>query len=120
MSIQGPAGAQEVANETSRLLELGRKHGHADTEYGKRRWTRWRAAMPLELTKDPADPAASWGVTMQNVSGGGIGFRSKRKLRYGEVVYIREWLSGESDVWVSGTVTYCTESILGFLVGVQF
>lgn len=104
----------------TRLPFAGRKQGEPDQYHGKRLWTRWTATTPLEVTSDPSDTVAPWPATMQNVSGTGIAFWSKRGLDAGDVIYVRELAPEEPRSWLSARVIHCTRGVRGFLIGAEF
>ncbi|MHC4066673.1 MAG: PilZ domain-containing protein [Planctomycetota bacterium] len=113
-----PAQPPDVESEESQLVSAGRAEGTPDDDLGRRRCVRWTASILLEVSRDPADPAASWPATMHSIAQGGTGFWSRRTLREGDTVCIREW--GQSQPWLSARVVHCTQYEGGFLVGVEF
>lgn len=104
----------------TRFLLAGRKQGEPDQYHGKRLWTRWTTSTPLEVTSDPSEAATPWPATMQNVSGAGIAFWSKRGLEAGDVIYVRELAPEEPRAWLSAHVIHCTSGHRGFLIGAAF
>lgn len=102
------------------LFETAQQQGAPDTYVGKRRWTRYRIGMPLEVALDPSVPAGSWRVITHNISRGGLGFWSKQALSEDEEVFVREWSEEGSGGWMTGHVTYSVLGINGYLVGVSF
>jgi signal transduction histidine kinase/CheY-like chemotaxis protein len=110
------AGVQEVA----RLVGKAREVGQADAFLGKRRWVRYQLGLRLEVTTGGSAPSDTWPAVMHNVSGGGFGFWSKRKLEKGDCIFIREWLETKSGEWLPAWVTHCTTGIQGHLVGARF
>lgn len=116
-----PGGTNPVKREIQRLVEDAKEGGEADHYTGKRQTMRFNAGMMLEATLDPKLPAGSrWPLTMHNVSEGGFGFWSKRKLEIGDMLYVRAFTPDESGRWLAARVTHCTVGIRGFLVGVAF
>ena len=109
-------GVQEVA----RLVGKAREVGQADAFLGKRRWMRYQIGLRLEVTTGGSAPADTWPAVMHNISGGGFGFWSKRKLEKGDCIFIREWLETRSGEWLPAWVTHCTTGIQGHLVGARF
>ena len=106
--------------EIQKLVTSAQELGTPDLYTGKRRWMRFSAGMPLEITTDPAVPSASMHVTMQNVSEGGFAFWSKREFRQHTPFFVREF-SAEGDCeWIAAQVRHCTTGIRGFLVGAGF
>jgi len=102
------------------LLSHVRDSAQPDSYAGKRRWTRWKAGIPLEIAKDTADPSAIQRGSMQNVSGGGIAFWSKTTLGFTDPIWIREFSPEEPLPWMPARVVHCTRGIRGFLIGAEF
>lgn len=108
------------AKEIQKLLKSAQEQGTPDYYTGKRRWMRFTAGMPLEITSEPGVPSASAHVTMQNVSEGGFSFWSKRELKSGAPIFVREFSTEGDREWVAAEVRHCTTGIRGFLVGAEF
>ena len=108
------------AQEISKLVTAAEQQGAPDRYPGKRRWKRFYAGMPLEITADPADPGAAMHVTMHNVSEGGFAFWSKRDLRQHTTLFVREFSKEGDRDWVAAQVRHCTAGIRGYLVGAEF
>ena len=106
--------------EIARLVAAAREQGEPDTYEGKRGWVRYTIGMDLEVTTDPDDPSACWPVVTHNISAGGMGFWSKRKLPAESQCQVREYRSDQSAVWVPAWVRHCTIGIRGHLIGVAF
>lgn len=106
--------------EVSRLIDIARQRGEPDAYDGKRRWTRYDLNMHMEAMTDEARPGSSWDVRMHNISGGGIGFWSRRDLTKGSQVFVREYSDNKCMTWLQGHVTYCTVGMRGYLIGVAF
>ena len=106
--------------ELTRLLSSARQQGKPDPYVGKRRWTRYALGMGLELTTNPSDPSAAWRVIMHNIAGGGFGFWSRRQVREGTGIHVREWSKDADAIWLPARVTYCKVGIRGYLVGASF
>ena|GEM_PF-2482572 len=113
-----PPTPQEA--EISRLVSMTREHGEPDRYGGKRGWVRYTIGMDLEVTTDADDPSACWPVVTHNISGGGIGFWSKRELPEESHCLVREHTKDGSAAWVSAWVAHCTIGIRGYLIGVAF
>ena len=118
-TITHSSSTQDAA-EILRLMETAQQVGKPDRYNGKRRWTRLTVGMKLEITTDPADPSGSHHVTMQNLSGGGFSFWSKRGLVAHSSIFVREYSDEGQHEWVPAHVCHCTVGIRGFLVGAEF
>lgn len=112
--------SQSTTGNTIGLLALARKQGERDAYAGKRRWIRYNLGMQIEVTSDPTVPSASWSVIMHSVSGGGIGFWSKRKIAQGGTVYLLDHTEQNSPTWLEARVSHCTMGLRGYLVGASF
>lgn len=108
------------AQEIQKLVTSAQEQGTPDHYTGKRRWMRFSAGMPLEITTDPGVSSASMHVTMHNVSEGGFAFWSKRELRQHTPLFVREFSTEGDREWVAGQVRHCTTGIRGYLVGAEF
>ena len=108
------------AQEIQKLVASAQEQGTPDCYTGKRRWMRFTAGMPLEITTEPGVPSASVHVTMQNVSEGGFSFWSKRELRQYTPLFVREFSTVGDREWVAAQFRHCTTGIRGFLVGAEF
>ena len=106
--------------EIERLVRSAGQVGLPDEYSGKRNATRFAAGMPLDVTTDPSVPGCSWPVTMHNVCDGGFAFWSKRQLRMGREIFVREFSDDNSAPWLRAHVTHCTVGIRGYLVGAEF
>ncbi|MFQ5590648.1 MAG: ATP-binding protein [Phycisphaerae bacterium] len=102
------------------LLELARNQGDRDTYAGKRRWVRYTLGMQIDVTTDPTVDGETWSVITHNVSGGGIGFWSKRELEVGSEVYILDHAAGTTPTWLPARVAHCTVGLRGYLIGASF
>ncbi|UCE59123.1 MAG: PilZ domain-containing protein, partial [Phycisphaerales bacterium] len=109
-----------VVAETTGLLTLARKQGERDVYAGKRSWVRYQLGMRIEVSTDPLDAGQTWSAIMHNVSGGGIGFWSKRDLEDDSVVHIRDYSEQGPPVWLVGRVTHRTVGLRGYLIGLAF
>ena len=106
--------------EIDRIVATAGQVGEPDLYAGKRHSTRFAEGMQLEVTTDPTNPRASWGVCMHNISEGGCAFWSRRKLEIRSAIYVREYSGDEKQPWLRGYVTHCTVGIRGFLIGAAF
>ena len=108
------------AKEITRLVETAQQVGRADHYHGKRTHTRFSTGMKLEITTDPIIPTASYHVVMQNLSGGGFAFWSKRELRQHAHIFVREFSNDMENEWIAAEVRHCTTGLRGYLVGAEF
>lgn len=108
------------AKEIKRLVGTAQQVGRADQYLGKRSYTRFSAGMKLEVTTDPMIPTASHHVIMQNLSGGGFAFWSKRALRQHTSISVREFSMDVEHEWIAAEVRHCTTGLRGYLVGAEF
>lgn len=106
--------------EVTRLVISASREGEADLYAGDRDARRFAVGMQLDVTTNPKIAGCSWPVTMHNVSEGGLAFWSKRQLRVGSPIWIREFSSENNKPWLAGEVTHCTNGIRGFLIGCKF
>jgi len=103
-----------------RLLTVARQEGRPDPFLAKRRWVRYTLGISLDVTTDPQDPSARWSAVMHNVSGGGIGFWSKRKVPAGASIFVRQYSDDDSSQWIPLHVSHCTIGIQGYLIGAAY
>jgi signal transduction histidine kinase/CheY-like chemotaxis protein len=108
------------AHEIARLVNRARTEGEPDHFSGKRRWTRYKLGLRLEITTGTGRPEETWGVTMHNISGGGFGFWSRRPLNEYDQVFVREWSETEPTEWLPACITHCTVGLQGYLIGARF
>jgi len=107
-------------DEIRRLVTTAGEDGEPDEYTGKRNSTRFAVGMQLDVTTDPAVPSCSWPVIMHNISDQGFAFWSKRQLRNGGDIWVREFSADNSAPWIPAKVTHCTVGIKGYLVGAEF
>lgn len=114
--------SSSVANsgEIKRLVETASATGEADEYAGKREALRFAVGMQLDVTTDPASASCAWPVIMHNVSDGGFAFWSKKQLRTGSDIWVREFTADNSLPWLPAHVTHCTVGIKGYLIGASF
>lgn len=110
----------EEVKEIQRLMGTAQQVGRADHYQGKRGTTRFSAGLKLEITTDPAIRGASYHVIMQNLSGGGFAFWSKRDLRPHAHIFVREFSKDVEHEWIAAEVRHCTTGLRGYLVGAEF
>jgi hypothetical protein len=120
MASTNNSASASNAQEIQKLVTSAQEQGTPDHYTGKRRWMRFAAGMPLEITSDPEVPSASMYVTMQNVSEGGFAFWSKREIKQHTPLFVREFSTEGDREWVAAQVRHCTVGIRGFLVGAEF
>ena len=107
-------------SEIKRLVTSAEQDGQADAYAGKRGSVRFAAGMPLDVTTSPDVPSCAWPVTMHNISERGFAFWSRRQLRQGTAIYVREFSGNAPAPWLPACVTHCTVGIKGFLIGAAF
>ena len=107
------------AAELHRLIAVASHGGAADDYTGKRTGTRFGVIMRLEATTDLLDPTVTWSAQMHNISETGFSFWSKRSMRYGSSVFVREFTPKGTRGWLPGRVTHCTVGIRGCLIGAR-
>ncbi len=120
MTVPGNSSPASDSQEIHKLVASAQEIGQPDNYTGKRKWTRFKAGMPLEITTDPAAPAATLYVTMQNVSEGGFAFWCKREFDQHTPIHVRDSSEEGDKEWLPATVRHCTTGIRGFLVGAEF
>jgi hypothetical protein len=109
------------SHQDRRLIETAAAAGaERDEHNGRQVAPRLASGILLDATTDPHTPSCAWPVIMHNVSDGGFAFWSKRQLRTGSDVWVREFRSDESADWLRAVVTRCTVGIKGFLIGAAF
>ncbi len=113
-------GMVEEAEQVLQLVELARDMGEPDTYPGKRGWSRYNAALPLEFTVDPHQTAGIAPATMHNISGGGVAFWSRKDIPLHSIVFIRGWSDESPTLWVGAKVCHATIGLKGFLIGAEF
>ena len=120
--MQVPKGSVSIScrDDIDRWVEIAGQQGEADMYAGKRHWTRFAEGMRLDVTLNPAQPTASWGVYMHNVSDGGFAFWSKKEVPARTSLFVREYTDDNSQGWVKAKVTHCTVGIRGYLIGAAF
>jgi len=108
-------------NQVHPLVETAGAAGGEPDEYaGKREDTRLAVGVQLDVTTNLHTPSCTWPVIMHNVSDGGFAFWSKKQLRMGSEIWVREFTAENSENWLPACVTHCTVGIKGYLVGAAF
>ena len=120
MVTQSDGTSRDDEREVARLVTTASEDGRADNYAGQRTSTRFAVGMQLDVATDPAVPLCSWPVIMHNISDKGFAFWSKRQLRQGCEIWVREFSADNSMPWLAAQVTHCTVGIRGYLVGAQF
>jgi len=108
------------SGELTCLMSKALRRGEPDVFPGRRRWVRYYLGMRIELATADPDRRETWTGVMHNISGGGIGFWSKRPMPAQTRFRFRDLSEGESAVWIAARVTHCTLGIGGYLIGAQF
>ena len=112
--------AIDARREISRLMEAAAREGGADLYLGKRGTRRFAQKMQLEVTTDPNDPAATWAVTMHNISERGFAFWSRRALGPGTFICMREFSGHKTRPWIPARIRYGAVGVRGHLMGAVF
>jgi hypothetical protein len=120
MTAQGKDSSGNSEREITRLVSSAETEGEPVGIGGHRDATRFAVGMQLDVSTDPQVPSCTWPVTMHNISQGGFAFWSKRQLRVGSVLWVREFSADNSKPWIGAEVTHCTVGIRGYLVGGRF
>ena len=102
------------------LLERAQAQGKPDIYRGKRDWTRYALGTRVTVTTDPTRRAASWDVNLHDISGGGVGFWSRRRLSVGAEIHVLDDADVSTPRWLPAYVTHCTIGLRGHLLGAAF
>jgi hypothetical protein len=99
-------------------LGQARKEGQEDTFAGKRRWPRvtWQVPVVLEINTGRGRTQTCY-ATSRDVSEGGLGLRTRQRVPVMALVRVT---AGDDDRSVLGRVAHCTDTLGGFLVGIEF
>jgi len=108
------------SGELTGLISKALRRGKPDVFQGRRRWVRYYLGMRIELAAADPERDETWTGVMHNISGGGIGFWSKRPMPARTRFRFRDLSEGESAVWIAAHVTHCTLGIGGYLIGARF
>ena len=106
--------------EIARLVASAKQGGVPDGYAGKRAAPRVIDPMFLEVTTDPNKPDAAWGVTMHDISHGGVSFWSRKALPLDNRLYVRECTEYNSRPWLAAHIRHRTQAIQGQLIGAEF
>jgi len=106
--------------EINRLMQSALAVGRPDAYSGKRDQTRYVMGMPLQLSIDPNDPSVTWNGIMHNVSGGGFGVWSRRKVDTKSLLYVRDNSGSAYTPWLKAEVRHISAGLRGYLVGAAF
>jgi hypothetical protein len=112
--------AKGAVNATPALLIRARAQGERDVYSGKRQWMRYNLGMRVTVSTDPTRASAAWDVSLHNISGGGVGFWSKRSSVQGTVIHIRDCSDSGEIQWLPARVAHCTIGLRGYLLGASF
>lgn len=107
-------------DEIQRLVALATPVCRPDKYAGKRKKSRLKGALWMEMRLDLAVESATQ-VSTHDLSIGGVAFWSRtKKLEVGEVFYLRDCSDGQLHPWLKVRVTHCINGLKGFLVGGAF
>jgi hypothetical protein len=120
MDTQAREKAGGHSGDVARFVVNAGQDGTPDSYSGKRKSTRFSEGVMLDVTTDPGRTSASLLVYMHNVSDGGFGFWSRKKVPARTVLFVREHSEEDDAPWVQAQVTHCTFGLRGFLVGASF
>lgn len=102
------------------LMSRAQREGEPDVFHGKRDWVRYNIGMKLEAKAEGENGSETWTVVTHNISGGGMGIWSKRRVEEGSKLWVRETGTERAGEWIETNVAHCSLSISGHLVGVSF
>jgi len=109
-----------TSDQVKELVHRAQTSGSLDGIDGKRKFPRFLATVPLQVTPDPSKPRLFQAVKMHNVSEGGIAFWSKKRLPLHKRLFVREVSDDGASDWLPAIVCHCTRGLLGFLIGIEF
>ena len=114
---QAKAWDREAATVDMWLAEA-RRYGREDVYAGKRQHVRvtWEAPVTV-VVYDGRQAGETDHATTRDISSGGLGLRCRRPLAVHSLVAVVSEIDGQC---VHATVMHCTETLGGFLVGVEF
>ncbi len=115
-----PMSARHNQRNEPALLSAAREQGKPDVYPGKRGWLRYDLGMRVRISTDPTLETAAFYVNLHNISGGGVGFWSKREIKPNTRIYIYDALDQSKPSWIAATVRHCSLGMRGHLVGAQF
>jgi len=110
----------QVKQEIARLVGIAKEQGSADIYAGKRQRTRYRAGMPFEARTEPASESTAWFVKMHNISISGFACWSKKPVKEGSRMLVREFPDDKPKIWLPARVRHCSAGIRGYLIGAAF
>ncbi len=106
--------------EIQRLIALATHVCRPDKYAGKRKKSRLRGALWMEMRLDVEAETATQ-VSTHDISLGGVGFWSRtKKVEVGDTLYLRDCSDGTLHPWLKVRVTHCINGLKGFLVGGEF
>ncbi len=92
--------------------------GVADVYSGKRRWPRVKWQVPVMIEALPSgERQSSMFVTSRDISEGGIGVWCNQAIEPGTMIRL---FVDDGEEHVEGRVRQCTETVGGFIIGVEF
>lgn len=114
-----PAGRGAGKAEVQRLIACATRIGRPDKYAGKRKKTRIKGDLWLELRLG-GEGTDVIQVTMNDISLGGISFWVRKKIEIGDTVALRDSSDSKKHPWVKVRVTHCVPGLKGFLAGGQY
>ena len=105
--------------EIQRLISLATHMGRPDKYAGKRRKSRMKESLWIEVRSDLA-VEDSVKVSTHDISQGGVGFWLRKKIDIGEILYVRDCSDSKPHPWLKVRVMHCVNALKGFLVGGKF
>jgi hypothetical protein len=98
-------------------LTEAKRDGIVDDYAGKRRWPRvtWQTQVTLQI--DTPRGTRTVFAAARDISEGGIGLRVRERLAAMTPVRV---IIGETNEFVIGRVAHCTDSLGGFVIGIEF
>jgi hypothetical protein len=106
--------------EIARLVAIAKQDGASNGYSGKRAEARTINALYLEVTSNPKKFEDAWGVTMHDISAGGISFWTRQPLPINNTIYIRECTEYNSRPWIVAHIRHRTRALQGQLIGAEF
>lgn len=120
MATQRNISNVDARREIARLVAAARQDGASDGYGGKRTDVRVVNPLFLEVSTDPQDSLAAWGVTMHDISPGGVSFWSRKQLPINNMIFIRECTEYNSRPWIAAHIRHRTTALQGQLIGAEF
>jgi hypothetical protein len=108
-------GNEEVRRLLGQLSNVGRPDKYA----GKRKKSRLKGALWMDLRTDLDSPDGTQ-VTTHDISPGGIGFWVRKKVEIGAIMYLRDCTDSLPRPWLKVRITHCINGLKGYLIGGEF